>query len=32
MRTNCEQLKKIFHYQAKTSIQNSAADYCLKKE
>jgi hypothetical protein len=32
MRTNCDQLKKIFSHQARTSIQNSAGEYCLKKE
>jgi len=32
MRANCDLLKKIFYHQAKTSIQNSGAEYCLKKE
>lgn len=32
MRSNCDQLKKIFTHQAQTSIQNSGVEYCIKKE
>ena len=32
MRNNCQQLKKIFIHQAVTSIQNSAAEFCIRKE
>ena len=32
MRSNCDLLKSIFCHHAKTSIQNSGAENCLKKE
>ena len=32
MRNNCPSLKKIFIHQATTSIQNSASEYCIRKE
>ena len=32
MRSNSDNLKSIFTYQALSSVQNSASDYCIRKE
>lgn len=32
MRNSCQQIKKIFIHYGLNSVQNSAAEYCIRKE